>query len=286
MNLGLTNNNATTDVTQQLAGILERIGEIKNQIGPRYSGLCDELGLSVQLKQIGGMYRVQAHQSFVVVEIWRYNSIDAWTVRKYETGAWEELVEPTFRLSQWVQAHIDDIQVYEDDFKETVQEFRRARVLRLPRESVYVGANERPFNQERAQGWIATFKRHNDELMVVLKQLRSARSWWRTLVDSSVEFLGEHWPTEHRDLIMRRFQKQVEVLRIFNESLGAAYLGGHMLRKRMITKEQLEEGILLTAHQFVDAIRAHNPQVKSRPCAFEETFARIAVNGAKGVRGP
>ena len=85
---------------------LERIGDIKNGFPLLERGACNLLGLYVQHQLIldgPPVETLQAgYQTTSYLDTWKAAFTDDWKVEKYEPGEWETLVEPTWRLAEWL----------------------------------------------------------------------------------------------------------------------------------------------------------------------------------------
>lgn len=89
-------------------GALSHIGICKANLPEHTRGWISRLGLYVQYTQRGewgllqagdGKWRPRIHLEYD-------GKKREWEVRKYDSGAWEELIQPTFELATWVFANV------------------------------------------------------------------------------------------------------------------------------------------------------------------------------------
>ena len=112
---------------------LEEIARIKKGLSASSGGWCSELGLHVQMREAAGMVRLQAGGKFRSrIDLWRESPTDSWQVRRYRSGDWELLVEPTLRLVTWLAVRGSVTSMVKGDFKYAVKIFRSTGELELP----------------------------------------------------------------------------------------------------------------------------------------------------------
>ena len=126
---GVKTNVASAELIQNL----EEIAKIKKGLPARSRGYCSELGLYVQMREAGGMARLQAGGKFRSrINLWRDSPTDFWQVKKYRTGDWESLVEPTLELAEWLEARGGVTSRVKGDFRYSIKGFRSTGELELP----------------------------------------------------------------------------------------------------------------------------------------------------------
>lgn len=119
----------SSDLIQQLY----EIANIKRFMPARASTFFSELGLYVQMRETSGMARLQAGGRFRSrIDLWRESHTDPWQVKKYRTGDWERLVEPTHRLAHWLGVREAVTLAVRADFEYAVRTFRSTGELELP----------------------------------------------------------------------------------------------------------------------------------------------------------
>lgn len=126
------------DHLKELLGKLEEIGKIKNNLPFNGRGWCNILGLYVQLNSKGGVSRLQAGEKYrSKIDAWLDDSSDAeWKVKKYNSGKWEKLVNPTFDIASWLIKHGGLPEVYMDSFNKAVEVFNKKGYLKLPEDKL------------------------------------------------------------------------------------------------------------------------------------------------------
>lgn len=82
---------------------LVRIGECVDRVPAGDQAWCGMLGLHVRMGQVGGYARLWVSDGVESrVEARRVGEGDSWEVERYVGGEWEELVEPTLELVEWM----------------------------------------------------------------------------------------------------------------------------------------------------------------------------------------
>jgi tetratricopeptide (TPR) repeat protein len=113
---------------------LLRIGEIKSSLPFDQRGWCNELGLFVQLRQANEILRLEAGGKFRArIRVQREGPNEPWRIVKYQAGAWEDLVQPTLELAEWLGDREGFPGLVKDDFDRAVKAFRAGSSLVLPR---------------------------------------------------------------------------------------------------------------------------------------------------------
>ena len=116
------------------------IGEEKNKLPENQRGWCNELGLTVILNERFGVSKVEAGRDGTVFMSATRNSpsgdwdVDSgdWDVDRYENGEWEQLVNPTLKLTNWL-AEMGGLPDHASGvFNSAVSEFRQTGELNLP----------------------------------------------------------------------------------------------------------------------------------------------------------
>lgn len=119
---------------EELLDELESIGSIKNELPLNARGWCNRLGLYVQLKSKGSLTRLQAgdNKKRSQIDAWRdYSSIE-WKVKKYNPGDWEQLVNPTLDIANWLSTHRGLTEEYKNSFIRAIKVFKKEGHLELP----------------------------------------------------------------------------------------------------------------------------------------------------------
>jgi hypothetical protein len=122
------------DELEELLNKLETIGNIKNELPFTSRGWCNSLGLFVQLREKGGLSRLEAGDDKYrsQIDAWRDYSL-GWKVKKYNPGDWEKLVNPTLDIANWLSTWGGLPEEYMDSFNRAVEVFRKEGHLKLPR---------------------------------------------------------------------------------------------------------------------------------------------------------
>ena len=85
------------------------------------------------MREARGMARLQAGGKFRSrIDLWRDSPTDFWQVKKYRTGDWERLVEPTLELAEWLEARGGVTSQVKSDFRYSIKGFRSTGELELP----------------------------------------------------------------------------------------------------------------------------------------------------------
>ena len=126
---GVKTNVASAELIQNL----EEISKIKKGLPARSRGYCSELGLYVQMREADGMARLQAGGKFRSrINLWRDSPTDFWQVKKYRTGDWERLVQPTLELARWLEVRRGVGNEAKSEFRYAIKKFRRTSRILLP----------------------------------------------------------------------------------------------------------------------------------------------------------
>ncbi len=125
------------DRLEELLNKLESIGTIKNTLPFNARGWCNSLGLYVQLREMANMTRLQAgeeHKSQIdaLQDYSSPESIFQWKVKKYVSGDWEKLVNPTLDIANWLSTYGGLPKEYADSFNRAIQVFKKEGRLELP----------------------------------------------------------------------------------------------------------------------------------------------------------
>ncbi len=148
-----------TDELEELLNKLEIIGDIKNALPLNTRGWCNSLGLYVQLREITrgmtDMARLRAgEKNCSQIDAWKdYYSIEfgtKWKVKKYNSGDWEKLVNPTLEIANWLSKYRGLPQKYAESFNRAIQLFKKEGHLELP--PVTLNEDDRGKNFEN---WVA-----------------------------------------------------------------------------------------------------------------------------------
>ncbi len=121
------------DELEELLNKLETIGNIKNEFPFTSRGWCNSLGLFVQLREKGGLLRLEAgdDKRRSQIDAWRNDSLE-WKVKKYNQGNWEKLVDPTLDIANWLSTWGGLPEEYMDSFNRAVKVFKKEGHLKLP----------------------------------------------------------------------------------------------------------------------------------------------------------
>jgi len=122
---------------EELLNKLETIGKIKDSLPLNQRGWCNILGLYVQIREAANMSRLQAGAKLNSnIDAWQdYSSTELsnkWIVKKYNSGDWERLVEPTLEIASWLDTHGGLHEEYMDSFNRAIQVFDKEGHLELP----------------------------------------------------------------------------------------------------------------------------------------------------------
>jgi len=139
------------EVTEELDFLLDRlqlIGNKKNELPLNARGWCNSLGLYVQLREKGGLSRLQAgdkyhsqidawrddsNLQFYLEEVARTGVSRRWIVKKYNPSDWEKLVNPTFDIANWLTTYGGFPKEHADAFNIAIEMFKKEGHLELPR---------------------------------------------------------------------------------------------------------------------------------------------------------
>ncbi len=126
-----------TDELEELLNKLEIIGHIKNTLPFNARGLCNSLGLFVQLREMANMARLQTGGEYhSQIDAWQdyssTESIPEWKVKKYNPGDWEKLVDPTFDIATWLGIYEGLPEKHADAFSRAIEMFKKEGHLDLP----------------------------------------------------------------------------------------------------------------------------------------------------------
>lgn len=121
------------DELEELLNKLETIGNIKNEFPFTSRGWCNSLGLFVQLREKGGLLRLEAGDDKCrsQIDAWRDDSLE-WKVKKYNPGNWEKLVNPTLDIANWLSTWGGLPEEHMDSFNRAVEVFKKEGHLELP----------------------------------------------------------------------------------------------------------------------------------------------------------
>ena len=120
-------------MSAELIETLEKVALIKDSLPVRARGWCSELGLHVQMHESHGMASLKAGGKFRArLEMWRESPDDLWTIRRYRSGEWEALVEPTLRLVKWLESRGGLADTVEREFRQSIKLYRSTGRLVLP----------------------------------------------------------------------------------------------------------------------------------------------------------
>jgi len=122
-----------TDELEEILDKLESIGNIKNELPLNTRGWCNSLGLFVQLREKGGLSRLEAGDDKYrsQIDAWRDYSFE-WKVKKYNPGDWEKLVNPTLDIAGWLNGWGGLPEEYMASFNKAVEVFKEEGYLKLP----------------------------------------------------------------------------------------------------------------------------------------------------------
>ena len=145
---------------------LEEIARIKESLPARSRGWSSELGLHVQMREAGGMARLQAGGKFRSrVDLRRDSPTDSWQVKKYKLGDWEALVEPTLKLVKWLEVRGGVSNDAKSEFKQAIEGFRKSGHLILP-------GGITSFTVESELGWMVRSGSSDDIVMELRSYIR------------------------------------------------------------------------------------------------------------------
>ncbi len=117
---------------EELLDKLAGIGEAKNSLPFNTRGWLNSLGLYVQLEGKGGLARLQAgDKHYSQIDAWRDYMFE-WKVKKYNSGDWEKLVDPTFAIAQWLITYGGLPEEHADAFNRAIEMFKQEGCLELP----------------------------------------------------------------------------------------------------------------------------------------------------------
>ena len=125
-----------TEELDTLLSKLEQIGRYKNELPLKSRGWCNSLGLYVQYREMGNQARLEAgtneHKSDIDASIDYSSGPFDWKVKKYNTGDWEHLVNPTLDIAFWLQTHGGIPEQYALAFDEAIERYRQEGEFQLP----------------------------------------------------------------------------------------------------------------------------------------------------------
>ena len=115
-------------------------GVLKQFLPLRLRGLCSELGLYVQTYDSRGVTTVKAGGRFItkvhLQQDLHSSTYPMWEVKKYKSGDWEELIEPTYQLTCWIyERHEDGLlkqPVVAGQLRAALKGFSKTGTLELP----------------------------------------------------------------------------------------------------------------------------------------------------------
>lgn len=122
-----------SDELEELLNKLESVGNIKNELPLSARGWCNSLGLYVQLREKGGMSRLEAGDDKYRsrIDAWRDYSFE-WKVKKYDRGDWEKLVDPTYDIANWLSRYAGLPEEHMSSFNKAIEVFKKEGYLKLP----------------------------------------------------------------------------------------------------------------------------------------------------------
>ena len=138
-------------LSQSQISTLEGIGFFKQMLPLGLRGWCNDLGLYVQMQEDRVGTTLKAGGKFIArVHLWQeYESpsYPAWEVKKYKSGDWEALIEPTYQLTCWLHDRYEkgetEIPSTVSQLRAAIARFRRTGVLELPGLAELMGGAER-----------------------------------------------------------------------------------------------------------------------------------------------
>jgi hypothetical protein len=126
---------------EELLDKLEMIGHIKNSLPFSVKGLCNGLGLYVQLNNWRGRLHLQAGgKPQSQIDAFRDSGFadSLWRLRRYEPGDWENLVEPTLNVAHYLESQLsrggltkEELQILET----AINRFKDEGVWELPEDT-------------------------------------------------------------------------------------------------------------------------------------------------------
>lgn len=121
------------DEVEELLEKLDTIGKMKDALPLNARGWCNSLGLFVQLREKGGLWRLEAGDDkyHSKIDAWRDYSFE-WKVKKYDPGDWLSLVNPTLDIANWLSEQGGLPEGYMASFNEAVEVFKKEGHLELP----------------------------------------------------------------------------------------------------------------------------------------------------------
>jgi len=121
------------DELEELLEKLDTIGKMKDALPLNARGWCNSLGLFVQLREKGGLWRLEAgdNKYHSKIDAWRDYSFE-WKVKKYDPGDWLSLINPTLDIANWVSEQGGLPEEYADSFNKAVELFKKEGHLKLP----------------------------------------------------------------------------------------------------------------------------------------------------------
>ena len=125
-----------TEELETLLGKLEHIGYMKHKLPLKSRDWCNRLGLFVQFREMGMLARLEAggnkYHSDIDASVDYSSGITEWKVKKYNPGEWEDLVNPTFEIANWLSIYGGLPEEYADAFNEAIEVYRKEGNLELP----------------------------------------------------------------------------------------------------------------------------------------------------------
>jgi len=123
-----------SDELEEVLNKLENVGNIKNELPLSARGWCNCLGLYVQLREKGGMSRLEAGDDkyHSRIDAWRDYSFE-WKIKKYDRGDWERLVNPTCDIANWLSRYGGLPEEHMASFNRAIEVFKKEGRLELPR---------------------------------------------------------------------------------------------------------------------------------------------------------
>ena len=125
-----------TEEIETLIDKLEQIGRYKNGLPMNARGWVNSLGLYVQYREAASLGRLEAGSNA------QRSDLDAavdfssgnfdWKVKKYNPGAWEELVDPTFDIALWLDIHGGLPESSASAFQKAIDLYHQTGELELP----------------------------------------------------------------------------------------------------------------------------------------------------------
>jgi len=125
-----------TEDLETLIDKLEQIGRYKNSLPMNARGWVNSLGLYVQYREAASLGRLEAGSNA------RRSDLDAtvdfssgsfdWKVKKYNSGDWEDLVNPTFDIALWLDSYGGLPESSAATFQKAIDRYHQTGELELP----------------------------------------------------------------------------------------------------------------------------------------------------------